>query len=86
MTDSYYGPHAYDEHGLPDQQRQTIHAATNKNEQFNGFAKWSFFGGSGIIAANLRHEQQKVVKYNLPLFPPNRLSVRILGYHFCAWT
>ena len=44
--------------------RQTIHAATNKNEQFNGFAKWSFFGGSGIIAANLRHEQQKVVKYN----------------------
>ena len=23
MTDSYYGPHAYDEHGLPDQQRQT---------------------------------------------------------------
>ena len=43
---------------------QIINAATNKNDLFNGFAKWSFFGGSGIIAANLRHEQQKVVKYN----------------------
>ena len=32
--------------------------------QFNGFAKWSFFGGEGIITTNLRHEQQKVVKYN----------------------
>lgn len=44
--------------------RQTIHAATNKNEQFNGFAKWCFFGSDGTITANLRHEQQKVVKYN----------------------
>jgi|TARA_R110000851_G_scaffold327181_2_gene496460 hypothetical protein len=24
MTDSYYGPHAYDEHGVPNQQRQTV--------------------------------------------------------------
>jgi TnpA family transposase len=30
--------------------RQTIHAATNKNEQFNGFAKWSFL----VARASLR--------------------------------
>lgn len=44
--------------------RRVIHAETNKSEQFNGFAKWSFFGGDGIIAENLRHEQRKVIKYN----------------------
>jgi TnpA family transposase len=44
--------------------RKTIHAATNKNEEFNGFAKWAFFGEQGVIAENLRHEQRKVVKYN----------------------
>ena len=44
--------------------RSTIHAATNKSEQFNNFAKWSFFGNEGIIAENLRHEQRKIVKYN----------------------
>lgn len=44
--------------------RRTIHAETNKSEQFNGFAKWSFFGGDGIIAENLRHEQRKIIKYN----------------------
>ena len=44
--------------------RRTIHAQTNKSEQFNGFAKWSFFGGEGIIAENLRHEQRKIIKYN----------------------
>lgn len=44
--------------------RQTIHAATNKSEQFNDFAKWTFFGGNGVIAENIRHEQRKVVKYN----------------------
>ena len=41
-----------------------IHAATNKSEEFNGLAKWSFFGGGGIIAENIRHEQRKLVKYN----------------------
>lgn len=46
------------------QLRSTIHAATNKSEQFNNFAQWSFFGNEGIIAENLRHEQRKVVKYN----------------------
>lgn len=44
--------------------RNTVHAATNKNEEFNGFVKWAFFGGEGVIAENIRHEQQKVVKYN----------------------
>ncbi len=44
--------------------RRVIHAETNKSEQFNGFAKWSFFGGGGIIAENLRHEQRKIIKYN----------------------
>lgn len=44
--------------------RSTIHAATNKSEEFNNFAKWSFFGNEGVIAENLRHEQRKIVKYN----------------------
>ncbi|PVX36703.1 MULTISPECIES: Tn3 family transposase [Janthinobacterium] len=44
--------------------RRTIHAATNKSEEFNGFIKWLFFGGEGIIAENVRHEQRKVIKYN----------------------
>jgi len=44
--------------------RQTIQSATNKSEEFNGFAKWLFFGGEGIIAENIRHEQRKIVKYN----------------------
>lgn len=44
--------------------RQTIQSATNKSEEFNGFVKWLFFGGEGIIAENVRHEQRKIVKYN----------------------
>ena len=44
--------------------RKTIHAATNKSEEFNGFVKWAFFGGEGIIAENVLHEQRKIVKYN----------------------
>lgn len=44
--------------------RKTIHSATNKSEEFNNFTKWLFFGGQGIIAENIRHEQRKVVKYN----------------------
>ena len=44
--------------------RKTIHAATNKSEEFNGFIKWAFFGGEGIIAENILHEQRKIVKYN----------------------
>jgi len=44
--------------------RKTIQSATNKSEEFNGFIKWLFFGGEGIIAENVRHEQRKIVKYN----------------------
>jgi TnpA family transposase len=44
--------------------RRTINAATNKSEEFNDFVKWLFFGGDGIIAENIRHEQRKVIKYN----------------------
>ncbi|OAI19081.1 Tn3 family transposase [Methylomonas koyamae] len=44
--------------------RQLIQSETNKSEQFNGFAKKLFFGSEGEIAENLRHEQQKIVKYN----------------------
>ncbi len=44
--------------------RKTIQSATNKSEEFNGFVKWLFFGGQGVIAENVRHEQRKIVKYN----------------------
>lgn len=44
--------------------RDTIQAATNKSESFNGFTKWLFFGGDGIIAHNDRDQQRKIIKYN----------------------
>lgn len=44
--------------------RRKITAATNKNEEFNNFVKWLFFGGDGIIAENLRPQQQTIIKYN----------------------
>lgn len=44
--------------------RRTVHAATNKSEEFNNFAQWSFFGSDGVIAENVRHEQRKIIKYN----------------------
>ena len=44
--------------------RRTINAETNKTEEFHNFAGWAFFGGEGIMAENVRHEQRKVVKYN----------------------
>lgn len=43
---------------------KTIHATTNKNEAFNGFAKWAFFGEERVAAENVQHEQRKIVKYN----------------------
>lgn len=43
--------------------RRTIHRATNKSEQFNGFMRLVFFGGEGVVAENMRHEQQKLVKW-----------------------
>lgn len=44
--------------------RTTIQKSTNKSESFNGFTKWLFFGGEGVIAENDREEQRKIVKYN----------------------
>jgi TnpA family transposase len=44
--------------------RSTIQAATNKSEAFNGFAKWAFFGGEGVITHNRRAEQRKCIKFN----------------------
>lgn len=44
--------------------RRNLHAATNKSEEFNNFTKWLFFGGEGVIAENVRHEQRKAIKYN----------------------
>lgn len=44
--------------------QKAVQSATNKSEDFNNFTKWLFFGGNGIIAENVRHEQNKIVKYN----------------------
>ncbi|CAA7390244.1 Tn3 family transposase [Chryseobacterium fistulae] len=41
-----------------------IHSATCKSEEFNDFLQWVMFGNNGLIAENIRHEQQKVIKYN----------------------
>jgi len=43
--------------------RRFINAETNKSEQFNNFLKLIFFGNGGLIAENVRHEQQKVMKF-----------------------
>lgn len=44
--------------------REFITASTNKVESYNGYAKFFFFGGEGIIADNDPAEQEKAVKYN----------------------
>lgn len=44
--------------------RRQITESTNKVEAYNGFAKWLFFGGEGIIADNDTEEQEKAIKYN----------------------
>lgn len=43
--------------------REQIGATTNKVEAYNGFSKWSFFGGEGVIAENDPEEQEKRIKY-----------------------
>ena len=40
------------------------HCDCSGPEEFNQFTKWLFFGGEGVIAQNVRHEQRKVIKYN----------------------
>lgn len=44
--------------------RQFIQGATNKNESFNNFTQWSFFGGDNTIQENNREAQKKIIKYN----------------------
>jgi len=44
--------------------RRIVNAATNKSEEFNQFISWVFFGNQGIVAQDVRHEQQKLIKYN----------------------
>lgn len=44
--------------------RQQITASTNKIEAYNGFSKFFFFGGEGVIAENDPEEQEKRIKYN----------------------
>lgn len=44
--------------------RRQVTATTNKAEAYNGFAKWLFFGGEGVITENDRDEQEKRIKYN----------------------
>lgn len=46
------------------QLRQEITASTNKVEAYNGFAKFLFFGGEGVIGEHDREEQEKCIKYN----------------------
>ena len=58
--------------------RRTIHAATNKSEEFNNFVKWLFFGGDGVIAENLRSEQRKVIKYS-------QLAANMVILHNVQW-
>ena len=43
---------------------QTRRITTNKVESYNGFSKWLFFGGEGVIADNDPEEQEKIIKYN----------------------
>lgn len=44
--------------------RDKITESTNKTEAYNGFSKWFFFGGEGIVAENDPEEQNKIIKYN----------------------
>jgi TnpA family transposase len=44
--------------------REQITAGTNKVEAYNGFAKWLFFGGDGLILESDPEEQEKRIKYN----------------------
>lgn len=43
--------------------REQINATTNKVEAYNGFTKWVFFGGEGVITENDPEEQEKRIKY-----------------------
>jgi TnpA family transposase len=47
-----------------EERRQTISAATNIAEAWNGFVQWVAFGGEGVIRQNNREEQRKIIRYN----------------------
>ena len=38
--------------------RKIVQAAPCKSEEFNNFIAWIVFGGGGIIADNMRHNQR----------------------------
>ncbi len=44
--------------------RRAVSAATNKSEAYNHFIKWAFFANDGLIDETIRHEQQKLIRYN----------------------
>ena len=44
--------------------RRLMLRSMNKSELFNGFLRWVFFGGEGILTENRRDEQRKIIKYN----------------------
>ena len=43
--------------------RRNVNHATTVNERFNDFIQFVTFGNQGIIAANSRDEQRKIIKY-----------------------
>lgn len=44
--------------------RQAIQATTNKSEQFNLVPQGMYFAGDSVIAENVRHQQQKIIKFS----------------------
>ena len=44
--------------------RKAVSAAANKSEAYNHFIKWAFFANDGLIDETIRHEQQKLIRYN----------------------
>ena len=67
--------------------RRQITATTNKAEAYNGFAKWLFFGGEGVITENDRDEQEKRIKYNdLVANAAIRKMLLISGVSWRNWT
>ena len=47
-----------------EEMRRMISTATNTSESWNAFIQWIAFGGQGIIKANNREEQRKIIRYN----------------------
>ncbi|RNA61497.1 hypothetical protein D1631_05910 [Chryseobacterium nematophagum] len=58
--------------------REMIHSVTCKSEEFNDFLQWVMFGNNGLIAENIRHEQQKVINTKFEYFLPHILEAKYL--------